>query len=359
MRPILKRLLLAAALTIAGNASAQELRMLVGTYTEGTSAEGIYLYAFDAESAQTRLLDIAPSGNPSFVIASPDGKRAYAVNEFNDGRQGVSAFTIKGETISPVNSLAIPGERVDGRDPCNILNTGEALVTSNYTGGSVSAFPLGAEGWPTQMTQSFQLENAHMHCAMLSPDGKYIFVTDLGNNCIYRIERGICGMPLGKKEVAWQGGRKLGPRHLIFSADGRFAYLLCELSDKLIVFSYADGTLSCIQQLKAYNGRGKGSADLHLSPDGRFLYTSHRLKKDGISFFQVEPVTGKIRKAGFQPTGRHPRNFALSPDGRYLLCACRDDNRIEIYRVSPADGSLERTEKTIEVGAPVCIQFLP
>ena len=354
---------------------AQPLRLLVGTYTEGTAAEGVYLYSYDAATAGTELLSVAPSGNPSFVIPVPGGRMAYSVNEFNDGRQGVSSYILDDQTITLQETVLIAKEKVDGEDPCNLLYTGDAIVSSNYTGGTVTAFKLSDDGRIEGLSQyigygkeymhaltgiSFSEEDAHMHCAVLSPEGKYIFVTNLGNDCIHRFERGTDGYPLGKSVVAWQnkGIMKFGPRHMIFSADGRFAYLLCELGDKLVVFSYQDGVLTPIQTLTAYKGKGHGSADLHLSPDGRFLYTSHRLKKDGIAIFSVDPQSGKVKAAGYQETGIHPRNFAISPDGRFLLCACRDSNRIEIYSIDPASGALSRTDRCIEVGAPVCVQFL-
>ena len=353
----------------------QTLRMLVGTYTEGTAAEGVYLYSFCLENGESELLSVAPSGNPSFVIPSPDGKKAYTVNEYNDGRQGVSSFALEGNRLSPLKSLRIPKDKADGEDPCNLLYTGDAVVTSNYTGGSVTAFKLDGQGdledmsqyyssngeYTTVFGQSLGQTAAHMHCAVLSPEGKYIFVTDLGMDLIHRFLRGKDGYPLGKSDTAWKNRSvtRCGPRHMVFSADGRFAYLLGELGDRLVVFSYEDGELTPIQSLTAYKGKGKGSADIHLSPDGRFLYTSHRLKKDGIAIFRVNPQTGKVRKSGYQPTGRHPRNFAISPDGKFLLCTCRDDNRIEIYRIDPSSGALSPTGQTIEVGAPVCIQFVP
>ena len=385
------------------------LRLLVGTYTENTTAQGVYLFSFGPETADTQLLDMAPAGNPSFVVASPDGTRAYAVNEFNDGRQGVSAFSLSADSIELINTIPIPQDEVSGEDPCNILlipatrhitgegqetgrgltahitGTGKAatpaeakydiLITSNYTGGSVTAFAAdthegllactqwystGIEYTHALLGTSLGNDPAHMHCAVLSPDGKYIFVTNLGNDCIHRFERRDGIHPLGNATTAWQhrGLRKYGPRHLIFSADGRFAYLICELTDHLVVFSYNDGELTPIQTLKAYDGRGCGSADIHLSPDGRFLYTSHRLKEDGIAIFGVDPASGNVTRTGFQPTGTHPRNFAISPDGRYLLCACRDSNAIEIYSIDKNSGALSPSGKAIEVGAPVCVQFV-
>ena len=364
-----------AACSITLSMNAQQLRMLVGTYTENTPAEGVYLYSFNSETAQAELLDCALSGNPSFVIASPDGKRAYAVNEYNDGRQGVSSFILEEKSIVPQSSLLIENEEVYGEDPCNILYLGETIVTSNYTGGSVTAFQLGWDGrivamseWYTTGKQythaltgaSIGVQPAHMHCAVESPDGKYVFVTNLGMDCIHRFVKSEGIHPLGKMDMAWQnrGLTKYGPRHMVFSADGRYAYLLCELGDKLIVFSYSDGKLTPIQTITAYKGKGHGSADIHLSPDGRYLYTSHRLKDDGIAIFYVDPASGKVEKAGYQPTGKHPRNFAITPDGNYLLCACRDDNVIEIYSINKVSGALVPTGKNISVGAPVCIQFL-
>ena len=354
---------------------AQTHRILVGTYTENTSAEGVYLFSFDAGSADTKLIDVAPSGNPSFVIPSPDGTQAYAVNEFHDGRQGVSIFAVTDSSIALSGSIPMPQDEVDGADPCNILYCGSTVITSNYTGGSVTAFALGNDGAVAGMTQfasanmeyfhaltgtSFGTEAAHMHCAVLSPDSLYIFVTNLGMDCIHRFVRKDGIYPMGEMTIAWKhtGLVKYGPRHMVFSADGRFAYLLCELADKLIVFSYENGELKPIQTLTAYGSNGRGSADIHLSPDGRYLYTSHRLKGDGIAIFSVDKLSGKVRKAGFQPTGSHPRNFAISPDGRFLLCACRDDDIIEIYGIDSQSGQLTATGKSVRVGAPVCVQFV-
>ena len=357
-------------------AQAQNLRFLVGTYTENTAAEGVYMFSYNPQTADCQLLSVAASGNPSFVIPSPNGKMAYSVNEYNDGRQGVSSYVIDGDSISLAQSIPMLKSEVDGEDPCNLLYTGDAIISSNYSGGTASSFSLNSNGFisglsgfagykmeykNTMFNFSLGEESAKMHCAVLSPDGMFIFVTNLGNDCIHRFYRKRDGAPLGNMDIAWQnkGLSKFGPRHMVFSEDGRFAYLLCEKGDKLVVFSYAAGQLEVIQKLTAYKGKGHGSADIHLSPDGRFLYTSHRLKKDGIAIFSVNQQTGKVKAAGYQDTGVHPRNFAISPDGRFLLCACRDSNRIEIYSIDQETGQLTLTDKSIDIPAPVCINFLP
>lgn len=360
-----KIFLLMTAVCVAFAASAQgSLRMLVGTYTEGTGSEGIYLYEFDPVSASASLVSKAAAGNPSFVVASADGSRVYCVDEYNDGREGVSSFELTEGELRRIGFCPLELEGASGADPCNLLLLDGALVSSNYTGGSLAAFRLDARGSAGSVSQFFDYsvgkEQAHMHCAVLSPDRRYIFAANLGNDCIHRFEYRGGESPLGRASVAWKhhGLRKAGPRHMVFSADGRFAYLLCELGDLLVAFKYNDGKLRKIQSLKAYDGGGRGSADIHLSPDGRFLYTSHRLKEDGIAVFRVNPASGKVSKVGFRRTGVHPRNFAISPDGRFLLCACRDSDRIEIYSIDPQTGLLSDTGKTIEVKAPVCIQWL-
>ena len=357
--------LLAFAACVAVSAFGQKNpRMLVGTYTEGTGSEGLYCYELNLQDLSATLLGKAACGNPSFVVTSNDGSRAYCVNEFNDGREGVSTFELSDGALRQIGFCPIQIDGASGADPCNLLALSNALVTANYTGGSVTSFRYNDRWIATSQSQYFLYKKgsqaAHMHCAVMSPDWEYVFVTNLGNDCIHRFKLNDGEWPLGESTVAWKhrGLRKAGPRHMVFSADGRFAYLLCELGDLLVCFSYKDGELKPIQSLKAYRGGGKGSADIHLSPDGRFLYTSHRLKDDGISVFSVDPESGKVSRVGYQRTGTHPRNFAITPDGQYLLCACRDSNMIEIYGIDQQTGMLSPTGKGIEVPAPVCIQWL-
>lgn len=353
----------AALLAVACTAQPETLTLLIGTYTEDSRPadnRGVFLYSLNTKTLEATQIGVAQSGNPSFVIQARDGKTAYAVNEFNDGRQGVSSYTFGSKGIKLASSASIPE---GGEDPCNILYTGGAIVTSNYTGGSLSAFAINRNGSIGELTQTWVPDIqgvAHIHCAVLSPDGKYIFVTDLGNECIYRFERLNGPAPLGEVSVAWGSvaGMRYGPRHLTFSPDGIFAYLLCELGDKLISFRYDNGELIQLQDLNAYDGHGGGSADIHLSPDGRFLYTSHRLKEDGVAVFKVDATSGEATPVGYQPTGIHPRNFTITPDGKLLLCACRDSDRIEIYSIDPESGLLTDTGKSIDLPAPVCVQVV-
>ena len=121
----------------------------------------------------------------------------------------------------------------------------------------------------------------------------------------------------------------------------------------------ASDSLGVVQTIKADSVGAQGSGDIHVSPDGRFVYASNRLKADGIAIFAIDQATGRLTHAGYQPTGPHPRNFAITPNGRFMLVACRDTDTIEVYAVSGADGSLSRVAGAdIHVSRPVCIKFI-
>ena len=202
---------------------------------------------------------------------------------------------------------------------------------------------------------------AHIHCIIPSPDKKYILATDLGNDRVYcfRYNKKASKKAevLTAQQVAYQVSDGQGPRHLTFSKDGRFAYLINELGGECVVLSYRKGKLKEVQRLMADEGGGRGSADIHISPDGRFLYTSHRLKKDGIAIFAINAKNGTLTKIGYQLTGVHPRNFAITPNGKYLLVACRDDNKIQVFQRDEVTGRLTETSQEIEVDKPTCILF--
>lgn len=148
-----------------------------------------------------------------------------------------------------------------------------------------------------------------------------------------------------------------GPRHLVFSKDGRFAYLMSELSGKVTVFSYKRGKLERLQEIVSDSVGARGGADIHLSPDGRFLYSSNRLKAESIAIFSVDSQTGLLTRIGYQPTAAHPRQFNISPNGKYLLCCCRDSDKIQVFRRDMQTGLLSDMHKDVPVSKAVCVQF--
>ena len=352
------------------------LTMFVGTYTEGGNSKGIYTYRFNQENGTFELLSSATVANPSFLTLSHDGKRLYAVSEYNDGRQGAYSFDVSQDKVHlshPVFQSTAPKQsskeelKQAGADPCHIVTDDKYVITANYTGGDISVFPLDAEGKLKAETQHIAFVGktpkrvAHIHCIIPTPDKKYILATDLGNDRVYRFRYNKKARKnaevLTAQRVAYEVSDGQGPRHLTFSKDGRFAYLIGELGGECVVLGYRKGKLKEVQRLMADEGGGRGSADIHISPDGRFLYTSHRLKRDGIAIFAIDPKKGTLTKVGYQLTGIHPRNFAITPNGKYLLVACRDDNKIQVFRRDEATGKLTDTSLNISVDKPTCVVF--
>jgi 6-phosphogluconolactonase (cycloisomerase 2 family) len=339
--------------------------MLIGTYTENSSSKGIYYYSLNQETGESKLLSTIMSENPSFITIHENKQNFYAVNEFNNGKQSLSSFLIQENSeIKKLNQVSTNFEEKSGADPCNILLFDKYILTSNYTGGSFTLFGIDLSNKtikPNPIQYFSYSPKSHFHCAILSPDKKYIFITDLGADIIHRFSIGEnTKSPLFDHKIAYEYKNKnqAGPRHMIFSNDGKFLYVLCELDDLLSVFSYNEGDIKHIETIKAYDGNGKGSADIHFSEDGSFLYTSHRLKNDGIAIFKVNKNEGTLEKKGFVETGLHPRNFNITPNGKFLICACRDSNVIQVFEINKENGYLINANKDINIDKPVCIKFL-
>ena len=349
------------------------LTMIVGTYTEGSESKGIYTLRFNQSTGEAQLLSTCKVGNPSFVCVAPGNRRVYAVSEYNDGRQAAVALSLDSASgsLRVLNSQPTCGDGKGGEDPCNIWTDGHYVVTANYTGGSISVFPIAADGSLKPASQYIKYTAlheggaAHIHCVRPTPDGRYLLATDLGNDRIYRFPVNHKATPqngqpfLLDDTVVYEGHQGWGPRHFVFDKTGYMVYLINELGDYVCTFGYGNKRLVTLQYQLAYDGQGHGSADIHLSPDGRYLYTSHRLRGDGISIFEVDGARGMLHRIAYQSTEKHPRNFNITPNGRYLLCACRDGNCIQVFERDIRTGLLTDTGRTIHLPKPVCIQWVP
>lgn len=349
-----------------------DLFLLVGTYTSAEGSKGIYLYRFDADRGNSDSISMVEVENPSYLTLSPDERFVYSVSENNESGSMVSAFALdkrsgKIELLneSPVNS--------DG--PCYITidRKGRNLHTANYGGGTITSFQVKENGSFTSAVSmisfkgsgpdSLRQKKAHLHSVQYSPDGQYLFAADLGSDKLYRLDvndtpfEGQPGLlDNSLKEFVMPAGT--GPRHFDFHPDGgRYLYLLGELSGEVIVFDYAFGQLTQKQIIAADTTGARGSADIHVSPDGRFLYASNRLQADGIAIFSIDPDDGTLTRVGYQLTATHPRNFVITPNGKFLLVAGRDDNKIQIFRIDRETGLLTDTHQDINLSKPACLKF--
>ena len=340
----------------------ERVTMLVGTYTDGSS-KGVYSFFFDQENGKAVLQDSLSLKNPSFLTVAGNGRRVYAVSETNDDQASLNTIGLNPRT-GAMQLLSTTAVR--GGDPCYVATNGKTVLTANYSGGSMSVFQLNNEGTKPSFTTQFlgatggpdltRQATPHVHCACFAPDGKYALATDFSADRIlsYRLS----GKNVAANGVAAMVAKDSGPRHLVFSGNGRFAYLMSELSGKVTVFAYQDGRLEKLQEIISDSVGARGGADIHLSPDGRFLYSSNRLKAEGIAIFAVDRQSGLLTPIGYQPTAAHPRQFNITPNGRYLLCCCRDSDKIQVFQRDKNTGSLTDTHYDIPVSKAVCVQFV-
>ncbi len=329
----------------------QGTTLLIGTYTDQGS-RGIYRTTFSDEGFSEPEL-IVEVDNPSFLTLSEDGKYLYAVSE--GGTDDTSALNAYRYDATTGSFTLINRQPTHGASPCYVRLFDGYAYTANYTGGSFSAFPIGADG---ELGEAVEREfearegsSSHVHGLFESPDGESLYVTDLGRSEIFQITSPFVEV----SRTSLQMGS--GPRHMAFSHDGRQAYALNELRGTVCVFDIEQEGLRLKQEIASDSVGGGGCADIHLSKDGRFLYASNRLKEDGISVFSVGEG-GLLTKVGYTLTGVHPRNFTLSEDDRYVLVAVRDSDRVEVYRRDEQTGLLSPTDKTLALSRPVCLVWM-
>lgn len=354
-------------------AQGQKLSLLVGTYTNTGKSNGIYVYDFDPATGNVTLRSTMASENPSFLAVSADRKYVYAVNENGEGRGAVSAYAYDEATgkLTFLNKQFTHGDH-----PCHVATdrNGTHVIVSNYSGGNVSIFPIQSDGSLGLLKQLIQHEGSgpdqsrqqgpHVHSAFFSPDEKRVYVQDLGtdNIHVYDYHPESTDSPLVPAAQPFaKGAAGGGPRHIAQSADGRFIYLVQEMTAHVMVYQQRAGNLRPIQEIAMneadFSGRN-GAADIKLSPDGKFLYASNRGDANTLAIYQVNLADGKLTKAGNQPVlGRGPRNFAISPDGKHLLVANQNTDEVVVFARDLRTGLLSDTGNRIAVGAPVCLVF--
>lgn len=343
------------------------LWLLVGSYS-AADQEGIKVYQFDTETAQTTFVSgLSGISNPSFLCLSQDGRRLYAVGE-DEGETATANYLRFDKRRGRLKF--VESRPTHGGAPCHITLSpdGQMLFTANYMGGSITAYRLDRRGRLGQpQPYPFEGSSAHpvrqtrpyLHAVYFTPDGRQMWCDDLGTDFIHVFPMGPDGRPQLDRDHQRDHFTKslLGPRHLCFAPQGQRAYLLGELSGEVCTLDYSEeGRIQLVQALRADSLGAGGSADIHISPDGRFVYTSHRLKGDGLSILRVKD-DGTLAKIGYQPTASHPRNFTITPDGRYLLVACRDADEIAVYHRHIFSGLLTDTRLRIHTPKPVCLLF--
>ncbi|WP_160108031.1 lactonase family protein [Pseudomonas izuensis] len=380
-------LLIAGSIGAMGvqTACAEDYPLLVGSYTAGQS-QGIYRLNFDSATGQinAKPLQVVKSENPSWLTLSRDQRRLFVVNENGPGQADpvgrVSSYAIDPGTheltlINQVQSL--------GNEPTHSSLSADAshLFVSNYSvaedpGGTLAVLPVGADGTlkpvvqmsshPASRVNPERQMSAHVHSTIPAPDGKYVFSNDLGADRIfvYRYDpKANPDLPLTPASPAFvQLPPGSGPRHLLFSADGKHAWLTMEMSAQVAVFDYRDGTLEQTQMVDLASGQpvsDKAAAALHASNDGKFLYVSNRGTTNQVLVFAIDPATGHLKELQRRTVeGDHPREFSLDPSGKFMLIANQKSNQIVVVERDTRTGLLGKTVQKLPMDAPSDLKFI-
>lgn len=366
-------------------APAEHHELLIGTYTQGQS-QGIYRLQFDSRSGQLDAtpLQVFQSANPSWLTLSRDQRQLYVVNENGPGQADVvgrvSSLAIEPSTrqlslINQVQSL--------GNEPTHssLSADGQYLFVSNYSvaadpGGSLAVLPVSRQGQlsppvqlsshPASRVNPERQRSAHVHSTVSSPDGRFVFSNDLGADQVFVYRYDPKANPEQPLTAATPASVQLppgsGPRHLLFAADGKRAYLSMEMSAQVAVFDHQDGTLTQRQLVDLAAGQPaakKAAAALHASADGKFLYVSNRGTANELLVFAIDPSTGELKELQRRSVeGDHPREFSLDPSGRFVLVANQKSNQIVVIERDAQSGLLGKTVQALAFDAPSDIKFL-
>lgn len=368
-----------------------KLNMFIGTYTKAVQdangvtvpsrGRGIYRVEMDLQTGALGDAGLLAEGlSPSFICFGHDGQNLYAVNEANnfEGQAGggVSAYGIEKKE----NSVALHFKNSrpsKGENPCHIVTSpdGKYLFISNYSGGNFTVYALEESGSIGAETVHIQFQGSsvhpwrqtapYVHSTTFSKDGKYVYVADLGTDRMvcYRYDPQAADLLTELTASTYHADPGSGPRHCTFSHDSRFAYLVNELNHSVAVLAYdsESGQLKSLQTISTLPESDADientCADIHLSPDGQYLYASNR-GHDSIAIYAVNGKTGTLTSLGFQNvSGQTPRSFLIDPSGKFLVCSNQNSDQIVSFAIDQATGLLSKRSE-IRVGTPVCVKQL-
>lgn len=357
--------------------------VLVGAYTAGAS-EGIYRLGFNTQTGQldAKPRQVIKSENPSWLTLSKDQHYLFAVNENGPGQTDVvgkvSSFAIDPKThaVSFINQIESKGEEPTHS---NLSLDGRFLFVANYAvhpdpGGVLAVVPVGKDGKLSPVVQTATHEaskvnperqaSSHVHAAVPTPDGKYLIAMDLGADKMFVFNYdGKQTQPLKPAKVpSVDLPPGSGPRHLLFSKDGKHAWLTMEMSAQVAVFEYHDGAFKRTQLVELANKDGqqyRAAGGLHTSPDGKFLYVANRGEANELVVLSINSANGQLKEIQRRSVeGKEPREFSFDPSGRFVLIANQKSNQIITVRVDPKTGVLGDTVQKVDFDSPSDFRFL-
>ncbi|MXN93236.1 beta-propeller fold lactonase family protein [Flavobacterium sp. Sd200] len=345
--------------------------MFLGSYNQNQVKEGIYVYQLDTVSGNLSKITSAKMGNPSYLTVTNHGFLYACTNTKTPNEGSVSAYKFdpKKKKLSFINK-----QNSEGENPVYVSTdaSGKWLANGNYTEAGVTLHPINPDGSIGATTQNFRYtegsvdpkrqEKSHIHSTVFSPKGDYLFAPDLGADKIriysFHPESSEPLQSAPQSFIKTVAGS--GPRHFTFHPNGKFAYCIEEMGGAVSAYTYSNGKLDNIQRIYSHPEtltEGFESSDIHISPDGKFLYATNRGKENNIALFSVAE-NGMLKHLGYQPTlGNHPRIFAISPNGKFLIVANVNSNSVVVFKRDKATGLLTKAGNDTTVEHVSCVQI--
>ncbi len=343
--------------------------------TGGKLGDGIYLSEFDENSG--KLSDprkVADIKAPGFLAKHPSLEMIYAVAKINK-KPVVAAYQIlPSSNLKFVNHVDI-GD--GGGAHISVHPSGKFLLTAQYGGGSVALFSLNTEGRLVAREQLIdhkggskvfknRQNSPHPHWVGFSPDGKFAFVPDLGMDTvmIYRVSEQQVKLAKHGRADTVSGG---GPRHMRFSTNGEFIYLLNEFTLSISVFDYdiKAGTAKFIAEVPALSEQVKAqeafnsASEILVHPTGKFVYSANR-GHDSVTVYSNDESSGRLAVLEVEHVrGSFPRNINMDLTGNWLLAAGQHSNTVSVFLIDQNSGLLQyQTNNTVNLPEPICILFV-
>lgn len=360
----------------AKNSTADPEQLLfVGTYTKKEGhvdgkANGIYALKFNTDNGSLSTTRMAAEAiNPSYISVNHKSQKIYAVSEVasanstKDGAIQSFEFNEENESITPLNSV-----KSIGGAPCYIMEHEDHIFSANYVGGNFCVFPILKNGSLASLSQNIQntgrgmtsrQEAPHGHMIKTNPHDNTVFAVDLGLDKIdiYNFKKRASKLTINET-IKLQPGS--GPRHIDFHPTKNIIYILNELNGTIDIFQKTKEKYAHLQNISSTyyeNNIEAACADIHIHPNGKFLYASNRGPINSVSLFEIKE-DGTLRKDSEKSTmGEVPRSFVIDPTGKYLLVANQNSDNIVVFEINPETGRLVEINSQIEAPTPVCLKF--
>lgn len=344
-----------------------------GSYNWEKGSEAVYVYELDTESGKlTKVASSCDVINPGYITISNDGKYVYAASDAKTPNYGtVSSFAFDADKKS---LTFLNQQKTGGENPVyvNVDKSGKWLINATYNLATISVFPLLENGKIDSIAQHFTFtegsginpkrqEKAHTHSAVFSPDYKTVLVADLGADKILQYPFDFNQeKPLIDSQSTFISTKPgSGPRHITFSKDGKLAYLIEELAGMISVYDFSENKLKEIQRIATHPDKikeGFESSDVHISPDGKFLYASNRGKENNIAIFKIKE-NGTLESIGYQSVkGKHPRTFAIDETGKFIIVTNVISQNVTVFKRNIETGMLKKVGKPVSIKNVTCVK---